>query len=58
MGPTMTISDASYFALLKTLTDMQGDTDDYVVLGPAWVENKVQVALCEWGIYPANSEAA
>ena len=52
----MTISDKSYFALLKTLTDMQADTDDYVVLGPAWVENQVQAALCEWGIYPASSE--
>jgi hypothetical protein len=54
----MTISDASYFALLKTLTDMQGDTDRYVVMGRAWVENTVQVALCEWGIYPASSEVA
>lgn len=53
----MRISDASYLALLKTLTDMQSDTDGYVVLGPAWVENKVQVALCDWGIYPASSES-
>lgn len=53
----MTISDASYFALLKTLTDMQGDSDTYAVMGRAWVENQVQVALCEWSIYPASSEA-
>lgn len=54
----MTITDRRYFQLLKTLTDMQASTDRYVVMGRSWVENQVQVSLCEWGIYPASSEAA
>ncbi|MFK4523686.1 hypothetical protein ABIF90_001667 [Bradyrhizobium japonicum] len=54
----MTISDASYFALLKTLTDMQVGTDRYAVMGRSWVENQVQVSLCEWGIFPVSSEVA
>jgi hypothetical protein len=54
----MTISDRRYFALVKTLTDIQARTDRYVVMGRAWVENRVQAALCDWGIYPASSEAA
>lgn len=51
----MTISDASYFALLKTLTDAHAGSDDYVVMGRAWVESRIQVALCAADVYPASS---
>ncbi|GAB9138204.1 MULTISPECIES: hypothetical protein [Bradyrhizobium] len=54
----MTISDRRYFKLVKTLTDMQAGTDRYAVMGRSWVENQVQVALCDWGIYPTSSEVA
>jgi hypothetical protein len=51
----MLIADERYFALLTTLTDMHKGCDTYVVIGRAWVENQVQVALCTADIYPASS---
>ncbi|OAF13916.1 hypothetical protein [Bradyrhizobium neotropicale] len=51
----MTISDCRYFKLVETLTDMQAGTDRYVVMGRAFVEHRVQVALCAADIYPASS---
>lgn len=52
----MLIADDRYFQLVHTLTDAHAGSDYFVVMGRAWVENQVQVALCEWGIYPASSE--
>lgn len=51
----MLISDANYSQLLRTLTDAHAGSDDYVVMGRAWVENRIQVALCAADVYPASS---
>lgn len=52
----MLITDDRYFALLTTLTDAHARTDRYAVMGRAWVENQVQLALCAADIYPASSD--
>lgn len=51
----MLIADDRYFQLLHTLTDAHADSDTYVVMGRAWIENRIQVALCAADIYPASS---
>lgn len=51
----MLIADDRYFQLLHTLTDAHAGSDEYVVMGRAWVENRIQVALCAADIYPASS---
>ncbi|WP_441280162.1 hypothetical protein [Bradyrhizobium sp. 63_E2_N1_3] len=51
----MLIADDRYFALVTTLTDAHAGSDSYAVMGRAWVENHIQVALCAADIYPASS---
>lgn len=51
----MLIADQNYSALVTTLTDAHAGTDSYVVMGRAWVENRIQVALCAADVYPASS---
>lgn len=52
----MTIADDRYFQLVRSLTDLNAGSDDYVVMGRNWVETQVQVALCAADIFPASSE--
>lgn len=51
----MLIADDRYFQLLHTLTEAHAGSDAYVVMGRAWVENCIQVALCAADVYPASS---
>ncbi|WFU69432.1 hypothetical protein [Bradyrhizobium sp. CB2312] len=51
----MLIADDRYLQLVRTLTDARAGSDTYVVMGRAWVENRIQVALCAADIYPASS---
>ncbi|UEM16592.1 hypothetical protein J4G43_021690 [Bradyrhizobium barranii subsp. barranii] len=51
----MLIADDRYFALVTTLTDAHAGSDSYAVMGRAWVESQIQVALCAADIYPASS---
>lgn len=51
------LSDGRYFALVRTLTKL--DLNQCPFSSPrdrrTWVENQVQVALCEADVYPASS---
>jgi len=52
----MTIPDDQYFRLVKTLTDQHEGSDYFAVMGRAWVENQIQVALCAADVFPESSE--
>jgi hypothetical protein len=52
----MTIPDQTYFKLVRVLTDQHVGSDYFAVMGRDWVENRIQVALCEADVYPASSE--
>jgi hypothetical protein len=52
----MLLPDHQYFRLVRTLTDQHEGSDSFAVMGRPWIENQVQVALCEADVFPSSSE--
>ncbi len=55
-GSRMLLPDRHYSRLVNALTDRHEGSDYYELMGRAWVENQVQVVLCEADVYPRSSE--